>query len=381
MVSSGFGLEGYRPRTRARGVVVTEPAPWLRAADFPDLGACWPVGEHRAMIEIACADESTARRAWREWNASLGDQPPDLWALRLLPLVARRLAALGIVTAGLGRLAGVHRHTWCTNQLRVRCALSALEVLRRVGVRVLALKGVALLATAYRQDLGLRGMLDIDILLRPEQLGPAVEALLSAGWKARHDAVLDDLCQGVTPWGENAFPLRKGDFEIDVHWHFSRLDRSSWLDARVWERAETALLAGVEVEVPSSTDLLLLIATHGACWTPSGPVLWPVDVCRLVAGGAVAWDCLVETTRERLLTLPLLAALTFARRLGVAVPESVIKELEATRISPAEQSEYRALTTPRHNAAFSDRLTAGRLGHWRSEHHGSLRELFPEGEA
>jgi len=378
MASAAFG-PGPLPRTRARGFAVTEASPWIRAADFPDLGASWPVGEHRSMIEIACADESRARQAWSEWSANRGEEPPDFWALRLLPLVARRLTALGIISAGVGRLAGVHRHTWCTNQLRVRCALSALDVLRRAGVRVMALKGVALLATVYRQDLGLRGMLDIDILLRPEQLGPAVEALRRAGWKARHDEVLEDFCRGVTPWGENAFPLRNGDFELDIHWHFSRLDRSSWLDAQVWQHAETALLAGVEIEVPSATDLLLLVATHGACWTASGPVLWPADVCRLAAGGAVAWERLVETTKARLLTLPLLAALTFARRLGATIPESVMKDLEGTLVSPAEQSEYRALTTPRHGAAFSDRLTAGRLGHWRSEYEGSLRELASGG--
>src|ERR1041384_8616240 len=104
MVSASFGVGRPAPRTRARGFAITGASPWIRAADFPDLGACWPVGEHRSMIEIACADESRARQAWCDWNANLAEEPPDFWALRLLPLVARRLSTLGIVSAGLGRL-------------------------------------------------------------------------------------------------------------------------------------------------------------------------------------------------------------------------------------------------------------------------------------
>jgi hypothetical protein len=369
-MTHGAGAEDRAERGRKAML-----SPELRARDCPELGATWPRGEFRSILEIACAPDAVARRAWRDWSSALGDEPPDLWCLRLLPLVARRLEHLGVAARERARLTGVYRHTWCHNQLRVRGALAAIDSLARASVPALALKGLALLTTAYDGDFGLRGMLDVDVLVRKEDLPRAAQTLKQQGFRSVHPPTLDELCCGVTSFGENGCALHRGELELDLHWHFSRIDPSTWLDDLVWSHAQRVKAGRVELTVPSATELLLLVALHGAMWTPAGPVLWPADAWRLVGSGAVDWERLVSTTRMRLLTLPVFDALRFAASaLHAPVPADVLNELGASPVSAAERSEYRALTLPRHTASFPDRVRAARLSHLRSQCRGALGE-------
>ena len=372
---------GAQPRLGGEGDRGLTPEPPLRAGDSPDLGACWPAGEARWLLQIACAPAPVARRAWQEWTASLGGRAPDLGSVRLLPLITRRLLELGVSASSSGRLKGVYRHTWCNNQLRVRKTQPALEALAQAGVRTLALKGLALLASAYGADLGLRAMLDSDVLVRREDLALAAQTLVASGWRARHAPTQAALCQGHTPWGEHAFPLLRDGVELDLHWHCSRLDPSPWLDDLAWQGAERLTLCGLQLEAPRATEMLLLVCVHGVYWTRGRTLHWPSDAYRLVSSGAVDWERFVTVAAERLLTLPVYDALRFvAHVLSAPVPDAVLRRLAARTVSPPEQAEYRALTQGI-RARFFDRVRAAQLAAFRGQRRESLRQHFPGLEA
>jgi hypothetical protein len=345
----------------------------VRCASCPDLGACWPEGEARWLLQIAAAPEPQARRAWREWSAALGGRVPDLGSARLLPLITRRLLALGIGARDAERLKGVYRHTWCSNQLRLRRLGPVLEALARAGVPVLALKGLALLPSAYGGDLGLRAMLDSDLLVPPEQLGLAARTLVANGWRAQHAPTEADLCAGQPPWGEHAFPFQHDGLELDLHWHFSRIDRGPWLDAQAWQHSEALLLAGLALQAPAPTELLCLVCVHGVCWTRGRALHWPSDAALLVSSGAIDWQRLVAHATQRLLTLPVYDALRFVRSaLCAPVPPGVLDQLGETPVSLHEQCEYRALTSGARALSF-DRLHAAQLAGLRARTPGTLR--------
>lgn len=351
------GLTAERPRT---------------VAEVPELGACWPRGEHRTLLEIACAPPSLARRAWADWIAALGDRDFDLGTARLLPLVARRLGSLGVSTHVAERLRGVYRHTWCTNQLRIGKVLSLVRALQHAGLPVMALKGLALLNAAYDGDFGSRAMLDIDLLVPPEDVARAALVLSACGWTPRHAPALAELSEGRLPLGENAYAFRKDDVELDLHWHFSRSDASAWLDRVAWQHRERTQLRDLVLDIPSPTELLLLVCVHGACWTKGGALLWPADALRLIERGAIAWERLVAVSRHRLLALLVYDTLRFVRDgLGAHVPASAMAELGACPVSEAERREYRALTTPRYCASFSDSVAARQLAWFRAESSGA----------
>jgi hypothetical protein len=355
---------------------VTSEAQPLRAARAPGLDTYWPAGEHRTLLEIACKNEHAARLAWARWVAASGGREPDLGSLRLLPLVAQRLRELRVSNASGPRLQGVYRHAWCTNQIMVSQALSLVDALHRNGIEAMALKGLALLPGAYGGDPGLRAMFDVDLLVRRTDLARAANALEAEGFRAKFRAFLPG--QGQAPVEGHAVVFRKGKLEVDLHWCFLQFDSSPWLEAEVWSRARRATLCGRELVVPSPSDLMLLVCTHGLTWTHGAVPLWPADVWRLAQHfGETDWQRLIELARSRLFTLLVYSALRFVREaLEGAIPDSVLTALARSEVSPAEVSELKSLTIPRYSANATDRLVAGRLAHMRSKTPASLRPRF-----
>src|SRR5687768_4856858 len=85
------------------------------------------------------------------------------------PLVVRRFAELKLEDPEFERLKGVARHTWASNHERVRACIEAASALMAVGMRVCALKGLALLHSHYDADFAARPMYDTDLLVPPDR--------------------------------------------------------------------------------------------------------------------------------------------------------------------------------------------------------------------
>ena len=115
-----------------------------------------------------------------------------------------------------------------------------LALLQRHKIPVVVLKGAHLAEIVYG-DIALRPMTDIDLLFQQNNLAAAQKRLLAAGYLAQ----------------KHKFPV------LDLH---SRLDDSLAeikIDmAEVWQRAEPATIAGVQVLVLAPEDLLLHLCLH-----------------------------------------------------------------------------------------------------------------------
>lgn len=154
--------------------------------------------------------------------------------------------------------ANAHRNLLLTKHL-----IQALRALESAGVRALPFKGPALAEFAYG-DLSLRQFSDLDILVRRRDVSRATETLIAAGYRLSLEA---DVPQATYLQSMHHYTFVRDDVEaaLELHWRITeRYFDPSRASERIWNRVETATLAGASVLRMADEDLLLWLCIHGA---------------------------------------------------------------------------------------------------------------------
>jgi hypothetical protein len=325
-------------------------------------GGCWPNASQTLLLRAALSEPSAAREAFAHWRAQVDLDALDAGSTRLLPLLAHNLRELD--DALIRRARGVLRHAWSRNQRLFHRTAPALRALRTEGIPVMLLKGAALVARAYRHA-GLRTMNDLDVLVPVAAAAQARACLARLGWRPTYF-----VREGQLPY-LHAIGLGDGSgAEIDLHWHAVFECRRPSDDDACWESAQPVNHVGISVLVPSATDLVLQIATHGLRWSDSPPIHWVADLVWLLrsVGSEVDWERLIHRAHSAGLTLQLRLTLAYVvDEFAAPVPVHAMAALAGARARAGERLELRARSAP-------PALLRGLLLHWLD-----YRRLVPGG--
>lgn len=179
-------------------------------------------------------------------------------------------------------------------------ATHVIATLNAAGIVPMLLKGMALLLGGALPEEGRRWMVDVDIMVRPEELDVAMAALGRAGY---HQSPV-----GSAPHHAPPLVREEGGFEVEVHFAMVVPPLQPALPtAAVWADAQLHERDGLRFCCPSPQDNLLHVALHGqesryerqlACvpfraladfvglWRSVGPgVDWPALRKRAAAAG------------------------------------------------------------------------------------------------
>lgn len=245
---------------------------------------------HEIALLLACSrthmDEATAARFrfllaqkldWRYllWLASwhrvtrllllhLKHQPAGLVPATVLEQLRRQSATLA------------HQSLFQLSEL-----LRVLRLLADHGIAAAPFKGPAMAAALYG-DPALRESEDLDILIKASDFHAAKALLLAHSFR---------------PWetlspGQEATYLRyecgytfvqeQNNISVDLHWDFMRKYFALPLDLDlIWQRMQTATLAGQAINQLSPEDLLLILCLHGGKHLWFG-LNWICDVAELL---------------------------------------------------------------------------------------------------
>lgn len=193
------------------------------------------------------------------------------------------------------------------------------------GVPVMALKGAALNLTIYSRP-DERPMDDLDLLVRPEMAEAAAEVLERSGCLRGEALVREDFfprfhyerefrCGAIAP------------VKIDLHvrpFRPLRYSRTVPVDA-FWSRAQTVRCGAARLLIPSTEDMVVHLAAHGAV---HGNVrrMWLEDVYRWVRAheNTLNWDEVLRTSAAWGLALPVRVGLDWVTRaVGSVCPPDV----------------------------------------------------------
>ncbi|MEW6206963.1 MAG: nucleotidyltransferase family protein [Acidobacteriota bacterium] len=306
----------------------------MNTGDYQD---CWrPTAQQENLLRAALLRGQTAIRAWEEWKASIDIENLDSGTYRLLPLLYKNMLAHEVSDPLVDRLKSVYRHTWSKNQMLLRAAAGLLGAMRERRIETIALKGAAL-ASLYYRDWGARQMSDFDLLVPTSKARETMSALQDLGWKPQ------------TQWPERAILVRhstdfsdSGGRSLDLHWHLMWECCREDDDADFWQAASPLLLGDEETLALCSADQLLHVCVHGSMWNPNPPFRWAADAMMIIQSSNVDWNRLLAQTERRRLVLPVGRMLAWLRHsLDARVPDALIEEMQAIRVSRSERVEYR----------------------------------------
>jgi len=326
-----------------------------RPAD-PGNAALWPTPSQELLLRAAVMRGPAALEAWRRWKSrhDLVESELDHGSYRLLPLVYKNVSALGAGEPHLLRLKGIYRYWWCSNQNLFYNGAILLQRLHAAGIRTMLLKGASTSALYY-EDMGVRPMADVDVLVPFEQVHAAVDCLARLGWRAASGSIDEEIrYRHSTPMVNDA------GREFDLHWHSLRECLRADSDAGFWRRSVPVAMLHAETRGLAPADALLHTVVHGMRWNEEPTIRWIADAMTILhaAEDRIDWEALVREACDRRVQLRLVQGLGYLRRTFEApIPPAAWARLVAARPSRTERLEYRYL------AVRSDRLKRDQVAH------------------
>lgn len=251
--------------------------------------------QHDALVRACTATDPEFPAAVERCLTGLRIDGIDPVSAELLPLLYRRLDRAGIDHPVRRRLRYFYLQTWRHNQTLLHHARPVLDELERRGSTCVVLKGGAIVSSRYRDDLGVRPMGDLDLLVTPAVAPDLLEWMLADGWH-----VDDTLGWTHSQYVEAHHAVsmhRDGGGAIDLHVGLLSTDRSPQLDARLIDDAVPATLADRGVLVLDDTSQIMHTLSHS---NPNG-LRHVVDALHLVGArpGDIDWDRVCDEVIER----------------------------------------------------------------------------------
>jgi hypothetical protein len=210
------------------------------------------------------------------------------------------------------------------------CAVTRL--LRDHGIPSIAFKGPTLAMVAYG-DIGLRGCVDLDLLVHRADIVRAGAVLVAGGYAppALHAVGEGDGTTGYHMYTRAVPDAPGGRVTVDVQWGTTDEQFFHSFDTEVfWRETRTITLDGVPLGVLRPAAMLLALAIHGAKhqWFK---LKWIGDVTALTRGwSARQWhEVLDEARRCGSWRMVALGALLADRLLQASIPPSVLRVLMA----------------------------------------------------
>jgi hypothetical protein len=210
--------------------------------------------------------------------------------------------------------------------------LKILSLLESHHVPAVPFKGPVLAAAAHA-NLSLRQFLDLDILIRREDVAEARKSLISLGYEPEFYRSEAQEAAFVEWASHYTFSGADKPLIVEIHWRIgSPYFCPSLALEPMWERLERMPLGGREVLTFCPEDLLLLLSAHGArhCWER---LMWILDIARLISvPEGLDWEEVMSRARAAGVQRMLLVGLFLARRLfGVGLPGEALESVKAAR--------------------------------------------------
>jgi hypothetical protein len=249
----------------------------------------------------------------------------------LIPLLHKHLASLGPAVPAelLARLRELDQENTSTSLLLTGELIKLLDFLAARGIQAIPFKGPVLALLAYG-DLALRQFVDLDILVKRQDVS-AVRDLLAGQGFAPRPALNKSQEPALVRFDCSYNFANEKDVCVDLHWDITPRCFSFGLDPdRLWDRLQPIALNGRQLTTLAVEDLLLVLCLHGFThfWERLG---WICDVAGLIDYQKnIDWDLLVDNTirrgNRRVLSLGLLLA---SELLDAPIPPEVWRRAPA----------------------------------------------------
>lgn len=227
------------------------------------------------------------------------------------------------------RLESLRRKVASDNLLLLARLEEALDVLAEKGIVPALLKGSDFLHRFYRR-FDERTLDDVDLLVRPSEVGRALDALSSRGWVAPEE-------RERLRWlrSSHHLPLDSPGpvtVHFEIHWNLVQ-ERRYRLDPRdLFARARTIDIAGRKVSRLEDHDAAAHLLLHHVSHYFDRRLKWAIDLSFLATSPGFRWETVAERVQDWGGAQSAGMALRHLRRIAPhAVPEGALDRLPVAR--------------------------------------------------
>ena len=239
------------------------------------------------------------------------------------------------------------------------------------GVPILLLKGSYLAAFIY-QNIALRPMSDLDVMVRQQDLPLALEIFKGLGYSGGD---LPLTAEYVQEYRHAPILVKVGLVPLELHWTLVDAEDGLSIDQQsLWKRAVPVQLDGVRAWALGVEDLVLHVCAHAAydhTFLLQGRSL--VDLAEILfrEGASLDWKALKQEAINWQVERGLFLMLDLARRImGASVPGEVLNDLRPPDFDPSitlemihlfgvtEASISSRLGRVVHNSSLGDKVLA-----------------------
>ncbi len=202
------------------------------------------------------------------------------------------------------------------------------------GIEAVPYKGPLLALVAY-DDLSLRRFVDLDIMVRKEDVSNARDLLLAEGYAPAKS--LSRYQQDVLMYTQHNLQFTRNNRQliVELHWEVaSHLFASSVQAADLWQNLVTVDFNSTTIKTLSPDDLLFSLCVHGSrhLWER---LAWICDVAELISRRSLNWTALMERAEladsERMFLLGLYLA---EKLFGTQLPSEVKRRCDSDERLP-----------------------------------------------
>ena len=256
----------------------------------------------------------------------------------VVPLLYRQLqtqASELVPPATLQRLKLQYQENSARNAVLSAELCRLVNLLAEAGIEAIPYKGPLLGLIAYG-DVSLRRFVDLDILVRKDEVLRARDLMLQAGYEPTKSLSLTQQEVLLRTQHNLQFARDQRRLIVELHWEVAtRLFASSVQTEDLWNNLDSVELNGTRLKTLAVDDLLFSLCVHGSrhLWER---LSWICDVAELISRRELNWPALLEraasTDNERMFLLGLSLA---GDLLDAPLPAAVKERCDADDRLPA----------------------------------------------
>jgi hypothetical protein len=249
----------------------------------------------------------------------------------VLPLVYRQLQTHGsdlVPKDHLVQFKQSYQENVARNLVLTSELMTLVRTFANAGIESVPFKGPALALIAY-DDISLRRFVDLDVIVKKEDVFRARDIISQAGYKTPKPLNEDQQLVLLRTQHCLQFSRENGRMIFELHWNVaSELFASPVSATDFWRRLIEIEIDGQVVKAFSADDLLFSLCVHGSrhIWER---LSWICDVAELIKRQQLNWatlmDRAIKTDCERMFYLGLFLA---ERLLGASLPAEVRAKFE-----------------------------------------------------
>lgn len=209
-----------------------------------------------------------------------------------------------------------------------------LQWLNSHNIPAIPFKGPILATVAYG-DLSLRQFVDLDIVIHKKDAARIKQLMLVDGYQQVSHIAPSKAYEAIYLRAACEYNFFREDRKVAVepHWGFAPARLGiTWNPETLWQRLETASIAGNQLPTFSPEDLLLIMCINGVKdhWCSFKPIC---DIAAITCNCQIDWNILLQRTQQIGCQRILFWGLNLAYlMLNSPIPDSVLQRIQADQV-------------------------------------------------